>query len=195
MLRDASTGLVPLGAIIDYTGLTAPNANFVIPIGQCISRTTYAAYFAMVGTTFGACDGSTTFGVIDLRGRVTAGLDTMGGPAAGRLTATYCTAPLFGAVCGNESQTLTAAQMPSHFHGASIYDPTHTHGGDINSGTYTAGIGGAIVATGGAGIAANYTGVRVWDGATLDRTALTGGGGAHTIVQPTIQVFKLLRVL
>lgn len=69
---------VPLGAIIDCTCTTAPNTNFVIPIGQAISRTTYSAYFSMVGTTYGVGDGVTTFNVPDLRGRILAGLDPSG---------------------------------------------------------------------------------------------------------------------
>ena len=69
---------VPLGGMLEFTGTTAPNSSFVLPFGQAISRTTYAAYFSMVGTTYGAGDGSTTFNVIDKRGRVSAGKDDMG---------------------------------------------------------------------------------------------------------------------
>lgn len=53
--------------------------------GQAVSRTTYAALFAAIGTAYGAGDGSTTFNVPDMRGRVAAGKDDMGGTAAGRL--------------------------------------------------------------------------------------------------------------
>ena len=73
---------IPLGGMLEFTGTTRPTASFVLPFGQAISRTTYAAYFAMVGTTYGAGDGSTTFNVIDKRGRVSAGKDDMGGSAA-----------------------------------------------------------------------------------------------------------------
>src|SRR5713101_6981918 len=76
---------VPLGGMLEFTGTTAPNSSFVLPFGQAISRTTYAAYFAMVGSTYGAGDGSTTFNVIDKRGRVSAGKDDMGGSAASRI--------------------------------------------------------------------------------------------------------------
>ena len=53
---------VPLGGMLEFTGATAPNSSFVLPFGQAISRTTYVAYFAIVGTTYGAGDGSTTAG-------------------------------------------------------------------------------------------------------------------------------------
>src|SRR5271163_3143326 len=60
---------IPLGGYIDYDGLAPPSSNLILPYGQAISRTTYASYFALVGTTFGSGDGSTTFNVRDMRGR------------------------------------------------------------------------------------------------------------------------------
>src|SRR5262245_8640611 len=45
---------IPLGGMIEFTGTTAPNGSFVLPFSQAISRTPYTAYFAMVGTTYGA---------------------------------------------------------------------------------------------------------------------------------------------
>jgi hypothetical protein len=57
------TGM-PTGAIISYSGVSAPSGYLVCPIAQTnISRTTYAALFAAIGTTWGAGDGSTTFGM------------------------------------------------------------------------------------------------------------------------------------
>jgi len=41
-----ATYSIPLGGLLEYTGATAPNSSFVLPYGQAISRTTYAAYFA-----------------------------------------------------------------------------------------------------------------------------------------------------
>jgi microcystin-dependent protein len=77
---------IPIGAMLDYTGATAPNSQFVLPFGQAISRTTYATYFSLVGATYGSGDGSTTFNVPDLRGRAVFGKDDMGGSAASRIT-------------------------------------------------------------------------------------------------------------
>jgi hypothetical protein len=70
---------IPLAGSIDYWATTAPNSAFVFPFGQAISRTTYATLFALIGTTYGTGDGSTTFNMPDLRGRVTACPDNMGG--------------------------------------------------------------------------------------------------------------------
>lgn len=66
---------VPVGGMMPYDGATVPNSNFIFPNGQCLSRTTYAAYFAQVGTTHGACDGSTTFAALDARGYAIMGPD------------------------------------------------------------------------------------------------------------------------
>lgn len=56
--------------------------------GQAVSRTTYAALFTAIGTNYGAGDGSTTFNLPDMRGRIAAGKDDMGGTAASRMSVT-----------------------------------------------------------------------------------------------------------
>lgn len=61
--------LIPIGAALPYTGDTAPSSSFIIPQGQELNRTTYAEYFALVGTRFGEGDGSTTFNAPDWRGK------------------------------------------------------------------------------------------------------------------------------
>jgi microcystin-dependent protein len=106
---------VPLGAMLDYTGQTAPNSRFVLPYGQAISRTTYAAYFALAGTTYGAGDGSTTFNVPDLRGRYVAANDGMGGVAASRITNGVAgfNGTIYGATGGGQSVTLSQANLPN----------------------------------------------------------------------------------
>ena len=63
-----------IGAIIPYTGTTAPN-GYMICDGTAISRTTYAELFSVIGTTFGAGDGSTTFNIPNLKGKIPVGLD------------------------------------------------------------------------------------------------------------------------
>jgi len=81
---------IPSGMIAPYAGPsdgshTAPTGWFLC-YGQAVSRTTYAALFTAIGTTYGTGDGSTTFNLPDLRGRTIAGVDDMGGSAASRLT-------------------------------------------------------------------------------------------------------------
>ena len=80
------TPLLPIGVIFPFAGATAPPRTLLC-FGQAVSRTTYAALFAVIGTTYGVGDSSTTFNVPDLRGRSIFGKDDMGGTASGRLTA------------------------------------------------------------------------------------------------------------
>lgn len=57
-------GLVPVGGIIDFAANAVPSGYLILPTAATnISRTTYAALFAVIGTTWGAGDGSTTFGL------------------------------------------------------------------------------------------------------------------------------------
>ena len=77
--------LVPIGSILAYSGSSAPS-GWVMCDGAGISRTTYATLFGAIGTSFGVGDGSSTFNVPDLRGRVLVGKDDMGGSAASRVT-------------------------------------------------------------------------------------------------------------
>ena len=67
----------PIGAILAFGGSSAP-AGWMICNGAAVSRTTYAALFAAIGTAFGAGDGSTTFNVPDLREATTKGAGETG---------------------------------------------------------------------------------------------------------------------
>lgn len=103
----------PVGMISPYAGSTAPT-DWQLCYGQAISRTTYSSLFAIISTTYGAGDGSTTFNVPDLRGRTIAGIDNMGGTDAGRLDIANSS----GTVVGTQYVTLTSAQsgVPAHSH-------------------------------------------------------------------------------
>lgn len=119
----------PPATIKAYAGPTAPT-GYLMCNGQPVSRTgSTAALFAVIGTTYGAGDGSTTFNVPDLRGRVIAGLDNMGGvAAAGRLTSNTISGGATTAGNANgttEQNTLSIGQLPAHNH--TITDLGHTH--------------------------------------------------------------------
>lgn len=72
------------GAMMPYARNTAPS-GWLKANGALISRTTYAALFAAIGTTFGVGDGSTTFAVPDMRGEFLRGWDDGRGIDAGRV--------------------------------------------------------------------------------------------------------------
>lgn len=84
--------------------------------GQEVSRTTHAPLFAVIGTTYGAGDGSTTFGIPDMRGYFMMGV-----------SASYAA----GTTGGSATVTLTQPQMPAHHHSVT----GRSKGGGTGSGT------------------------------------------------------------
>lgn len=178
---------VPLAAGMDYWASTTPNSSFAFPAGQAISRTTYAALFALVGTTYGTGDGSTTFNLPDKTGRAS----VMKEASATRLTATHFggDSTALGAVGGSESHTLTTAQLAAHSHG--ITDPGHTHPISVTN-FVTSGAGNQYQG-------ANFQGVVTSATATSNTTGITvnnaGGGSAHNNVPPSIVCNYILRII
>ena len=140
---------IPTGFVGCYAGSTPP-VNTVEAYGQAVSRVTYSKLFSQIGTTHGAGDGSTTFNLPDLRGRVMVGLDNMGGSAASRITA--------ASVGGAETHTLTVAQMPSHAHSES----TGTASGDALPGGSTQGFAPTGTTTGSEGGGAAHNNTQPW---------------------------------
>lgn len=76
-------GLLPVGAVIYTAGSAAPT-GYLKANGAAVSRATYAALFAVIGTTYGAGDGASTFNLPDLRGEFVRGWDDARGVDAGR---------------------------------------------------------------------------------------------------------------
>lgn len=100
------TGGVTAGHRIKWPGTSAP-VGYLKENGAAISRTTYAALFAVIGTTFGAGDGVTTFNLPDTRARFERNLDDGKGVDAARALG-----------------TMQAGQMPSHSHTTVFNDIT-----------------------------------------------------------------------
>ena len=103
------------GSIYMYAGSTAPS-GFLICDGSAVSRATYSALFDAIGTTFGAGDGSTTFQLPDLSGRV----------AVGRSVNRH-----LGSFGGEESHVLISDEMATHDHEY----PQHGHSNTISVST------------------------------------------------------------
>lgn len=204
ILQVTATGLTVLSGTFNVLGLPEPGmlgetagsnapTGWLLCYGQAISRTTYSALFAKIGTTWGAGDGSTTFNVPDLRGCVTAGRDNMGGVAALRLTNSGVGNPdingsVLGAIGGRDRIQITGAQMPNHTHFAVVNDPGHSHGYIKPNNTvqpYTQVPGGASNSGDGAATASSGTGITV-------SIVPTGGNEFHPNVQPTAVVNKII---
>lgn len=67
--------MLEIGEIMAFAGSAAPK-GFLVCDGSAVSRTTYAVLFAAIGTTYGSGDGSTTFNVPNLKGRVAIGYNS-----------------------------------------------------------------------------------------------------------------------
>lgn len=122
----------PSGSILIYGGATAP-AGYLLCDGTAVSRTTYAALFAIISTTYGTGDGSTTFNVPNLKGNVPVGYD-----------ASQTEFNALGKTGGEKTHTLIIAEMPRHQHGMSPLGQPLTYIG--TGGSLTTPAGGTTVA-------------------------------------------------
>lgn len=180
----------PTGVIKAWAGTSsaAPPTGYLLCGGQAVSRATFATLFALVSTTFGVGDGSTTFNVPDLRGRVLAGLDNINGVAATRLSATTIPSgggpTTLGGNGGTETNVVSVAKMPAHSHpGTAQAAHSHTLSGLANVNVINRSSGGVRDFVAGS-VAETNVGV---DNATPVITVASQGGGTPLeIVQPTI---------
>lgn len=101
LLDDFMMGFV--GTVMSTARTTAP-AGWLYCQGQAVSRTTYARLFTAIGTTYGSGDGSSTFNLPDMRGRMPYG-------ANGNL----------GTKAGSTTHILTTNEMPAHSHSLNIF--------------------------------------------------------------------------
>lgn len=120
-LRMGPPELATPAGMIGFTAASTPPAGWLVRDGAAVSRTTYAALFAAIGTTWGPGDGSTTFNLPDARGRV-----DMGSGAGPGLTART-----IGQKPGGESLPAHEHSIPAHQHSAGSlaadYIGAHSH--------------------------------------------------------------------
>lgn len=132
--------LLPTGGTTQFAGETAPN-GYLMCQGQAISRTTYVNLFNVIGTKYGNGDGSTTFNIPDLRGRVPVGKDDR--------DTDFKT---LGNMGGEKAHTLTVQEMPSHNHSATLTinsGGVHTHSASSTStGAHTHSVSGSAASNG-----------------------------------------------
>ena len=163
---------IPTATIIPWSSASVPS-GFLECDGSAVSRTTYAALFAIVGTTYGNRDGSSTFNVPDLQDNVTVGKSNNKalGSAGGANTVTNS-----GNISGSTANaTLSSPQLASHNHpkgvtpqGRKLNGPA-SPGGTTNSGN--AGSGGAHAHN----LSANFS------------------GSASSVVQPYLTIIYVIK--
>lgn len=179
---------IPLGGMMPYIGSSAPNTAFVLPFGQAISRTTYAKLFALVGTTFGGGDGTTTFNIPDLRGRAVFGLDNMGGSAASRIGSVSTdggtvVGTTVGSAGGSSTHVQTVSEMVSHTHDA------NTSGGDVAT------WGGNVTGGGGPGPTNAPASSNMTHVPAVAFASAKGGSAAMSLLPPCLILPFILRVI
>lgn len=160
----ASVNSVVTGTIQMWPTTSAPS-GYLLCAGSAVSRTTYAALFAVIGTTFGTGDGSTTFNLPNYADRMPIGSGTI--------------AASIGVTGGSKD-----AIVVSHTH--SITDPGHFHsyGGVQSQGLEN---GNSILATGGTSYSTNTktTGISV---------NTTGSSGTNANLPPYLGINFIIKV-
>lgn len=184
-----------VGEVRGWAGPSAPVGWFICD-GAPVSRSTYADLFAIIGTTYGPGDGSTTFNLPDLAGRVPFGAD---GSHA------------LGSAGGSEEKTLTEAQLPAHAHDMSHdHEVSETSAGDHNHKVVTAksgsapslftevqvGLSGPTIGTLSTGKATDSVGAHDHNvavaGITGD-TGLVGAGDPFNIMPPYLAINWIIK--
>lgn len=190
VVGNQSAAGVPAGTLAPYAGsITAhagaastaqttgqPPRGWLWCAGQAVSRSTYAALYTAIGTTYGSGDGSTTFNVPDYRGRVFIGLDNMGGSDAGRLAMSNT----LGGTGGTTTLIAHTHSTPSHSHAAgtlSVASHTHSFSATTSTdGSHTHSVSPSTFLVTGSGQTYDSAGAGVFDLSS----ASTGSDGSHS---------------
>lgn len=203
----------PVGAVIDFAGVNPPD-TWLLCFGQAVEVSAYPEFVAAcyVGNALNATAGfgyrttsqtdpsnnrstSGQFIVLpDLRGRVGAGKDDMGGVDANRLSVIGGGRLVIGGSGGSDTHTLTIDEIPSHNHGGIVIgDGSHIHNGLTIPVSATLGPGpGTAQSNGTAGtptLAGSMSG-----GGHSHGISPQGGGVKHNNTQPTLIMNKIIKV-
>ncbi len=172
---------MPTGSIIQVASTTAPG-GFMKANGAVVSRTTYSDLFAVIGTTFGAGDGSTTFALPDLRGEFVRGWDDGRGVDVDRVFGSLQAQSLqshnhtaSSSSAGDHSHTLSGSTDLTGSHTHRYSDPLTTQSSDTR-GTSAGGATTKVFAN-----ANGVTGAAGDHSHTINGTTNTTGAHSHTI--------------
>lgn len=186
------TAYVPIGSVLPFAGSNPPPGFFICD-GSAISRLTYAYLFEIIGTTYGVGDGSTTFNIPNLKGRVAVCLDS-----------SQSEFNTLGETGGTKVETLTIDQLPAHDHNGitqsagnhfhPITDKQHNHGGTANQASTA--IDGLSNTTGNGGTTSNsFTGITATEDAGAHQHVIDseGSGQSHNNLQPYFVLNYIIR--
>jgi len=175
-------GLTPAGGLLAFAGSAAPD-GWLLCDGSTISRTTFAVLFAVIATTYGVGDSSTTFEIPDMRSRVAVGLDS----SSVNFTS-------IGGTSGSEKHTLTTSELASHSHGSGSLsaNAVGNHAHSISG--FGGGGGNGINMDNDSSPITTVTGMAGAHGHSVSgSTSSAGSGTAHNIVQPSITINWLIK--
>ena len=184
-------GGIPTATIVPWTTASVPS-GFLECAGAAVSRSTYAALFAIIGTTYGAGDGSTTFNVPNLQDKVALSKSPSKavGTTGGANTVTP-TGSISGSVGGSTANaTLSTAQLSSHTH---AMPPTNSPGNPENQTTASGVSTSATVRT-----PSSYTTLSSGSGSghAHNMSATFSGsysGTANSVIQPYLTVMYIIK--
>lgn len=195
IIAAALAASVPVGTVSQTARATAPT-GYLICDGSAISRTTYSDLFTAIGTAYGSGDGSTTFNVPNLKGKVPVGRD-----------ASQTEFDTLGETGGAKTHQLSVDELPSHSHSMAH---THTFSGTTSSdgahahntwNLYTVAAGGGAIMTGapgdGRGNATDVQGTHShsYSGTTSGSSASTTGGAGSTLAHNNLQPYVVLNYI
>lgn len=114
------TDALPVGTPLGWFVTSMPSSKWLRMDGSAISRTTYSDLFALIGTTYGVGNGSTTFNIPDLRDKQFTG---------------YSGSKAIGSTGGADSHVIGTTNLPPHTHAVGTLAFTHTHNLSYSSAT------------------------------------------------------------
>lgn len=156
-------GSIPIGGILYHGGASVPD-NFLEMAGAEVSRTTYARLFAIIGTTFGVGNGTSTFNLPDHRDRYFRGRSSLFAIGAS------CTQ----AIQSHTHEGVVNASTLS-MSGTTSTEGGHTHTYTDHGGASAGGFGGTYAFLGNA-----YGATTSSSGSHSHSITLTGGSHTHT---------------